>query len=78
MKRFSLMLAVLMLAISYSFAQKAKYVFYFIGDGMGVNQVEGTELYQAELQGRIGIEPLLFTQFPYFTVATSYSATIWV
>ena len=75
MKRFSLMLAVLMLAISYSFAQKAKYVFYFIGDGMGVNQVEGTELYQAELQGRIGIEPLLFTQFPYFTVATSYSAT---
>ncbi len=75
MKRFSFMLAFLMLAISYGFAQKAKYVFYFIGDGMGVNQIEGAELYQAELQGRIGIEPLLFTQFPYFTVATSYSAT---
>ena len=23
--------------------QQAKYVFYFIGDGMGVNQVNGTE-----------------------------------
>ena len=29
--------------------QQAKYVFYFIGDGMGVNQVNGTEMYQAEL-----------------------------
>ena len=38
---------------------QAKYVFYFIGDGMGVNQVNGTEMYQAELQnGRIGVEPL--------------------
>ncbi len=36
---------------------QAKYVFYFIGDGMGVNQVNGTEMYQAELQnGRIGVE----------------------
>ena len=25
----------------------AKYVFYFIGDGMGVNQVNGTEMYQS-------------------------------
>lgn len=33
---------------------QAKYVFYFIGDGMGVNQVNGTEMYQAEIQnGRI-------------------------
>ena len=35
---------------------QAKYVFYFIGDGMGVNQVNGTEMYQAEIQnGRIGV-----------------------
>lgn len=39
---------------------QAKYVFYFIGDGMGVNQVNGTEMYRAEIQkGRIGVEPLL-------------------
>ena len=55
---------------------QAKYVFYFIGDGMGVNQVNGTEMYRAELQnGRIGVEPLLFTQFPVGTMASTFSAT---
>lgn len=55
---------------------QAKYVFYFIGDGMGVNQVNGTEMYQAEFQkGIIGVEPLLFTQFPVGTMATTFSAT---
>lgn len=55
---------------------QAKYVFYFIGDGMGVNQVNGTEMYRAELlNGRIGVEPLLFTQFPVATMANTFSAT---
>ena len=55
---------------------QAKYVFYFIGDGMGVNQVNGTEMFQAELQnGRIGVESLLFTQFPVVAMATTFSAT---
>ena len=32
-------------------------------------------MYQAEIQnGRIGVEPLLFTQFPVATVATTFSA----
>ena len=43
---------------------------------MGVNQVNGTEMYQAELQnGAFGVEPLLFTQFPVATMATTFSAT---
>ena len=75
MKKLSFLLAFMVLAIGYSFAQQAKYVFYFIGDGMGVNQVQGTELYQAELQGNIGISPLQFMQFPYITMASTYSAT---
>ena len=54
---------------------QAKYVFYFIGDGMGVNQVNGTEMYLAEQEGRIGVTPLLFTQFPAVGVATTFSAT---
>ena len=75
MKRISLICSFLfMLAISVS-AQQAKYVFYFIGDGMGVNQVQGTEMYLSELKGEIGITPLLFTQFPYATMATTFSAT---
>jgi alkaline phosphatase len=55
--------------------KKPKYVFYFIGDGMGVNQVLGTEMYLSELKGEIGVTPLLFTQFPYATTATTFSAT---
>lgn len=51
----------------------AKYVFYFIGDGMGVNQVNGTEMYLAELEGEIGVKPLSFTRFPVVNHATTYS-----
>ncbi len=58
------------------FAQpKAKYVFYFIGDGMGINQVLATEMYRAELQGNIGVVQMGFSQFPYTTYATTFSAT---
>lgn len=75
MKRISFICSFLfMLAFSVS-AQQAKYVFYFIGDGMGVNQVLGTEMYQSELKGEIGVTPLLFTQFPYATVAHTFSAS---
>ena len=59
----------------YAQTKTAKYVFYFIGDGMGVNQLNGTEMYLAEQEGRIGIKPLTFTQFPFSTFATTYSAS---
>lgn len=75
MKKLSSLLLLLALSICWSYAQQAKYVFYFIGDGMGVNQVQGTEIYRAELEGKMGITPLLFTQFPYSTVAITNSAT---
>ncbi len=54
---------------------KAKYVFYFIGDGMGVNQVNGTETYMAAVEGRIGTSPLCFAQFPYVGLVTTQSGT---
>ena len=75
MKKHIILAFLLIVAIIPAWAQQAKYVFYFIGDGMGVNQVNGTEAYRAELEGRIGIKPLLFTEFPYATMATTYSAT---
>lgn len=65
----------LMFTLAAAAAGKAKYVFYFIGDGMGVNQVNGTQTYLAALEGRIGIVPLCFTQFPYSALVTTYSAT---
>ncbi len=73
-KRFFTMWMLLIMVVVSAWSQQAKYVFYFIGDGMGVNQVNGTEAYRAELEGRIGITPLLFTQFPYATMITTYSA----
>ena len=71
----SLLLFIAILSAAPVSAQQAKYVFYFIGDGMGVNQVQGTELYRGELEGKIGISPILFTQFPYATTSTTFSAT---
>lgn len=77
MKRvFYSLIALLLTGMVY--AQQAKYVFYFIGDGMGVNQVNGTEMYLAEQEGRIGVTPLLFTTFPVASVATTFSATNYV
>ena len=64
MKRLMYVLFFVLLTSGMAYAQQAKYVFYFIGDGMGVNQVNGTEMYLAEQEGRIGVKPLLFTSFP--------------
>ena len=68
-----ILLFVLLTGLAY--AQQAKYVFYFIGDGMGVNQVNGTEMYMAEQKGYIGAEPLLFPAFPVVGIATTFSGT---
>lgn len=54
-------------------SKTAKYVFYFIGDGMGVNQVNGTEMYLAEKEGKIGVTPVNFSKFPSTTFASTYS-----
>ena len=54
----SCLLAVL---LSLSAMAEVKYVFYFIGDGMGVNQINVTETYLAALKGKIGFEPLLMS-----------------
>ena len=54
---------------------QAKYVFYMIGDGMGPNQVLLTEMYLAELQGKIGREKLCMTQFPVSGQLSTYSTS---
>jgi len=54
--------------------QKAKYVFYFIGDGMGFAHVSITEAYKAfEQNGDYASLPLCFTSFPVLGCATTYS-----
>lgn len=74
-KRIFTSLSLLLLALAVFAEGKAKYVFYFIGDGMGVNQVNAAETYRGALEGRIGITPMLFPGFPYMGVANTQSAT---
>ncbi len=52
---------------------EAKYVFLFIGDGMGVNQVYLSELYLAAKNGKDLDEKMLFNQFPVQSRMTTYS-----
>ena len=61
--------------VSLSAIAEVKYVFYFIGDGMGVNQINVTETYLAALKGKIGIEPILMSSFPVVGMVNTYSAT---
>lgn len=74
MKRLVLAISLFLLSLSL-LAQTPKYVFFFIGDGMGANSVQLTEMYLASIQGKLGIEPLCFSQFPVATMATHYSAS---
>ena len=74
-KRLLLAAALCLVALTGLAQGKAKYVFYFIGDGMGVNQVNGTETYLAALEGRIGTTPLCFADFPASALVTTFSGT---
>ena len=74
-KRIFSMLSILLVALAALAEGKAKYVFYFIGDGMGVNQVNAAETYLGALEGRIGIKELCFPSFPYFGLINTQSAT---
>ena len=58
-----------------SASAEVKYVFYFIGDGMGVNQINVTETYLAALKGKIGIEPICMSSLPVVGMVNTYSAT---
>ena len=64
----------LLLVVLASFAKTPKYVFYFIGDGMGPSHVLGTEYYLGELEGVIGRpNKLCFTQFPKSAFVSTFS-----
>ena len=67
--------ALLSMVVSCTKQEKAKYVFYFIGDGMGATHVAAAEAYLAQERGVIGMDPLCFTQFPVMGEATSFSAS---
>ena len=69
-----LLTLLLILAASLPLAAKApKYIFYFIGDGMGMSHVQTTEAYNRSVLHNP--QPILMLQFPTVSYATSYSAS---
>ncbi len=84
MKLNKILAAICMIAMMFSISgctessckqdEKAKYVFLFIGDGMGLGNIAVAESYLSYKAGKLGGEMLTMTQFPYFGTATSYSA----
>ena len=75
MKRLFTMLAVAVLMGCQQSVPQAKYVFYFIGDGMGLAQVALAEAWLGDSTGVIGCEKLSFTEFPVLGTATTFSAS---
>lgn len=55
------------------FANSPKYIFYYIGDGMGMGQVMGAEAYNRTVLGNN--DHLLMMQFPVSAVSTTFSAS---
>ena len=73
MKKLFGFFMLLLIAVTVS-AKTPKYVFYFIGDGMGPSHVLGTEYYLGELEGVIGRpNKLCFTHFPKSAFVSTYS-----
>ena len=74
MKRYLLSIVLALCALC-AFGE-IKYVFYFIGDGMGANQVLGAEMYRSALEGEpLGRVQTLMTSFPYSGSAGTFSAS---
>lgn len=74
MKRLVTMLAILLMAVYVS--AEVKYIFYFIGDGMGGNQVLSAEMYRSAAQGQpLGRVQTLMSQMPYSGQISTYSAS---
>ncbi|MDO7173093.1 alkaline phosphatase [Mariniflexile sp. AS56] len=78
-KNSVLILMAFFCSIGYSQTEtKAKYVFLFIGDGMGLSQIYTTEMYLNAKPDEIKIDKLLMNSFPVSSNMTNYSANSYV
>lgn len=73
LKVIVLFLMVGVVSISSLRAQQAKYVFFFIGDGMGLAHVAATEAYLKSVDDDYGKKNLTFTHFPVNGLVTTYA-----
>lgn len=73
MKRLYTLLMLIAITPALLFCQsKARYIFYFIGDGMGMGHVNAAEAYNRMVLGNS--DPLLMFTFPYAGQARTHSA----
>ena len=76
MKKLLTFVTLLLFVVATSAAQQAKYIFYFIGDGLGINHIHGTELYNAAVHTDMADNgKLSFTRFPIRSYVTNHSAS---
>ena len=81
MKRFTsiILLSLIVVSIISSCSSKqnqipkAKYVFFFIGDGMGHQQITATQAYLAAINNELGNVDLSFTTFPATGASSTYA-----
>ena len=76
MRRIASAIVLLLLCTFVAGARQPKYIFYFIGDGLGINHIYGTELYNAAVHPdmeRGG--KLSFTDFPIRSYITNHSSS---
>jgi alkaline phosphatase len=60
-------------------AESPKYVFLFIGDGMGLSQIHAAEILQGALNAKgISVEKLSFTRFPGTGLMSTFSSSSYV
>ncbi len=74
MNKFFSFIAIILLACVQAVSGQAKYVFYFIGDGMGISHVNATETYLSALNGKPGTASLLMTRLPVATFVSTFSS----
>lgn len=74
-KQITILLVLVLISLGALAEGRAKYVFYFIGDGMGVNQVNAAETYLGAVDGKIGIKELCFPSFPFVGLVNTQSGT---
>jgi len=62
------------------YGKKAKYVFYFIGDGMAMSQITSTEIFKGALSSNnpMNTEKLSFTVFPHLGMQTTHSTNSFI
>ncbi len=58
--------------------ERPKFIFLFIGDGMGLSQVSMAEAYLSSQKSEISNAPISFTMFPIMGISTTYSANSFI